>query len=33
MPEDQAEKNACRIEHVIDSDVVNGIKKWLENNP
>ena len=33
IPEDQAEKNACRIEHVIDSDVVNGIKKWLENNP
>lgn len=33
IPEDQAEKNACRIEHVIDSDVVDGIKKWMENNP
>lgn len=32
IPEDQAEKNACRIEHVIDSDVVAGIKKWMENN-
>ena len=32
IPEDQAEKNACRIEHVIDSDVVEGIKNWINKN-
>ena len=32
VPKEQAEKNACRIEHIIDVDIVNGIKKWLENN-
>lgn len=32
VPEDQAEKNACRIEHVIDSDVAAGIKNWMESN-
>ena len=32
IPEDQAEKNACRIEHVIDSDVIEGIKSWMKKN-
>lgn len=32
IPEDQAEKNACRIEHVIDSDVVEGIQNWINKN-
>ena len=32
IPDDQAEKNACRIEHVIDSDVVEGIKNWINKN-
>ena len=32
IPDDQAEKNACRIEHVIDSDVVEGIKNWMNKN-
>ena len=32
LPEDQCEENACRVEHQIDVDVVNGIKDWLEKN-
>ena len=32
LPEDQAEENACRVEHDIDVDVVEGIKKWVEKN-
>lgn len=32
IPDDQAEKNACRIEHVIDSDVVEGIQNWMNKN-
>ena len=32
LPEDQAEENACRVEHDIDADVVNGIKAWMEKN-
>lgn len=32
LPEDQCEENACRVEHQIDADVVNGITKWMENN-
>ena len=32
VPEDQAEENACRVEHDIDADVVEGIKKWVEKN-
>ncbi len=32
VPEEQAEKNACRAEHVLDSDIINGIKNWIENN-
>ncbi|MGP1459671.1 MAG: metal-dependent transcriptional regulator [Treponema sp.] len=32
IPEDQAETNACRVEHVIDSDVVAGIQKWMAEN-
>lgn len=29
---EQAEQNACRVEHVIDSDIVRGIKKWMSEN-
>lgn len=32
VSEDQAEENACRVEHDIDADIVAGIKKWMENN-
>lgn len=32
LPEDQAEENACRVEHDIDADVVNGIRAWMEKN-
>lgn len=32
LPEDQCEENACRVEHQIDADVVDGIRKWLEAN-
>ena len=32
LEEEQAEQNACRVEHVIDSDVVRGIKNWMKNN-
>ncbi len=30
--EEQAEENACRIEHDIDADVKAGIEKWMEKN-
>ena len=33
VPEDQAEKNACRVEHDIDADIVSGIKAWMDKNP
>ncbi|MFC2602309.1 MAG: metal-dependent transcriptional regulator [Treponema sp.] len=29
ISEEQAEANACRVEHVIDSDVVKGIQNWM----
>lgn len=32
VPEDQAEKNACRVEHDIDADVVAGIQAWMKKN-
>ena len=32
VPEDQAEENACRVEHDIDADVVAGIQKWMADN-
>jgi DtxR family transcriptional regulator, Mn-dependent transcriptional regulator len=32
IPEEQAEENACRVEHDIDADVVAGITKWMEKN-
>lgn len=31
IPREQAEENACRVEHDIDADVVEGIKKFMEN--
>ncbi|MBP3709087.1 MAG: metal-dependent transcriptional regulator [Treponema sp.] len=32
VPEEQAEKNACRVEHDIDADVVAGITNWMKKN-
>lgn len=32
LSEDQCEENACRVEHQIDKDVVEGIRKWVDNN-
>ncbi|MCI7533602.1 MAG: metal-dependent transcriptional regulator [Treponema porcinum] len=32
VTEEQAEKNACRVEHCIDSDIVAGIESWMKNN-
>ncbi len=29
---EQAELNACRVEHVIDADIVLGIQRWMESN-
>ena len=30
--EEQAEANACRIEHDIDDDIKNGIERWMKEN-
>ena len=30
--EQQAEENACRIEHDIDADVKKGIERWMKEN-
>lgn len=32
ISEAQAEENACRIEHDIDSDVKKGIERWMKEN-
>lgn len=32
VSEEQAEQNACRVEHVIDVDIVLGIEKWMKKN-
>lgn len=32
VSEEQAEENACRVEHVIDADIVAGIKKFMSKN-
>lgn len=32
VDEEQAEENACRIEHVIDKDIVAGITRWMKKN-
>lgn len=29
---EQAEENACRIEHDIDEDIAKGIEKWMQKN-
>ena len=29
---EQAEENACRIEHVLDEDVFQGIKRYVESH-
>ena len=30
---DQAEENACRLEHDVDEDIVHGIECWMAVNP
>lgn len=30
--EEQAEANACKIEHDIDDDIKRGIEKWMKEN-
>lgn len=30
VPKEQAEENACRVEHDIDADIVAGIEKWMK---
>ena len=32
VDEKQAEKNACRVEHDLDAQIIEGIQKWMENN-
>lgn len=32
VSEEQAEANACRIEHDIDEDIKVGIEKWMKKN-
>ncbi len=32
VSEEQAEENACRIEHDIDDDIKTGIEKWMKKN-
>ncbi len=32
VSEEQAAVNACKIEHDIDDDIKNGIKRWMEAN-
>lgn len=32
VSKEQAEDNACRVEHAIDADVEQGIRKWMEEN-
>jgi Mn-dependent DtxR family transcriptional regulator len=32
VSEEQAEANACKIEHDIDDDVKRGIEKWMNEN-
>ena len=33
VSEEQAEVNACKIEHDIDDDVKQGIQRWMDSNP
>ena len=32
VSEEQAEVNACKIEHDIDNDIKRGIEKWMKAN-
>ena len=32
VPREQAEGNACKIEHILDEDVFQGIQKYLKEN-
>ena len=29
VPKEQAEANACRMEHILDQDVVDGINRYM----
>ena len=30
VPENMAEENACRMEHILDQEVVDGISRYME---
>ena len=32
VPHEQAEENACKIEHILDEDVFQGIQKYLQEH-
>ncbi len=32
VPVEQAEENACRIEHVLDEDVFQGIQRYMSSS-
>ena len=32
LPIEQVEQNACRMEHYVDSDVIDGIRSWMSKN-
>ncbi len=32
LDEEQCEENACRVEHDLDADVIDGIRNWLKQN-
>ena len=32
VPHAQAEENACRIEHILDEDVFQGIQKFMKES-
>lgn len=32
VPEEMAEENACRMEHILDQEVVDGISRYMEEH-
>ncbi len=32
VPEEMAEENACRMEHILDQEVVDGISRYMEKH-
>jgi len=32
MEREQAEQNACRVEHDVDRDIIEGIREWMRKN-